>query len=200
MPQNVEIKARVKDPEGLAAIIYDLTDSMGAILRQEDTFFNVQNGRLKLRVSESESHGELIYYERPDSTGPKCCDYYSSYIADAETFKFSMTKALGIRGTLKKVRRLYMFGTTRIHLDEVAGLGCFLELEVVLQPGQTSEDGEKIAKELMAQLGVEETDLIAGAYVDLLLQDNLANASQENIPAPAIAATENGAAPVDQSA
>jgi len=197
MPQNVEIKARVRDPENLAAIIYDLTDSLGTILKQEDTFFKVQKGRLKLRVLENENHGELIYYERPDESGPKCSEFYTTEIPDAATFKFSMDKAIGILGTVKKCRRLYMFGTTRIHLDEVAGLGCFLEFEVVLQPGQSAEDGEKIAKELMAQLGVEESDLIAVAYMDLLLQGN--EPTSNNPPMFSIPVQENGAVPIDPS-
>lgn len=44
--------------------------------------------------------------------------------------------------------------------------------QVVLRDEQSSEDGEKIAFELMEQLGVRKDDLIAGAYVDLLLNEN----------------------------
>jgi len=166
-------------------------------LKQEDTFFKVQNGRLKLRVLENESHGELIFYERPNDSGPKCSEFYLTYIADAATFKFSMDKAVGILGSVKKCRRLYMFGTTRIHLDEVAGLGCFLELEVILQPGQTTQDCEKIAKELMAQLGVEESDLIAVSYMDLLLQGS--QPVQDHPPTFFVPTQENGAVPRDPS-
>ena len=61
-----------------------------------------------------------------------------------------------------------MVGQTRIHLDDVKGLGHFMELEVVLKPGQTDDEGEAIAKNLMQQLGVEGKDLIGAAYIDLL--------------------------------
>ena len=79
-----------------------------------------------------------------------------------------LTCALGTVGRVRKRRRVYLVGQTRVHLDEVQGLGSFLELEVVLTPGQSAEDGQLIARELLAALGVADTDLIACAYVDLL--------------------------------
>lgn len=59
-------------------------------------------------------------------------------------------------------------GRTRIHLDRVRGLGEFLELEVVLRDGESAELGVQEAHELMALLGVGDSQLIEGAYVDLL--------------------------------
>jgi len=68
-------------------------------------------------------------------------------------------------------RHLFLVGQTRIHLDEVAGLGNFLELEVVLQEGQRAEDGMAIANELMEKLGVKKKDLVGKAYIDLISQN-----------------------------
>ncbi len=82
--------------------------------------------------------------------------------------KSALSVALGVRGVVRKTRTLYLVGQTRIHLDEVAGLGDFMELEVVLHPGQTDEEGQAIARDLMTRLGVEEKDLLEGAYMDLL--------------------------------
>jgi predicted adenylyl cyclase CyaB len=56
---------------------------------------------------------------------------------------------------VRKRRSLYQMGQTRIHLPEVEGLGTFLELEVVLGPGQGEHEGAMIAAELMAQLGIK---------------------------------------------
>jgi adenylate cyclase class IV len=61
-----------------------------------------------------------------------------------------------------------MVSQTRMHLDDVEGLGQFLELEVVLSPGQGDAEGQAIAEELMNRLGVERSDLLEGAYIDLL--------------------------------
>ena len=78
---------------------------------------------------------------------------------------------------MQKHRTMFLVGRTRIHLDRVAGLGHFLELEVVLREHEPSEVGVREAHELMARLGVEPSQLIEGAYVDLLAS----NASNPSI-------------------
>ena len=54
-------------------------------------------------------------------------------------------------------------------MDEVEGLGCFIELEVVLWRSQDEVEGMRIAREFMDRLEIAEEDLVAQAYVDLLL-------------------------------
>lgn len=63
---------------------------------------------------------------------------------------------------------MFLVGKARVHLDEVEGLGCFAELEVVLDDADTVEIGRAIAAELMAALSISVSDLISGAYIDLL--------------------------------
>ena len=167
MARNVEIKARVRDPERLRQRAEALSDTPPDVLLQEDTFFNTPQGRLKLRVLAS-GQGQLIAYQRPDCQGPKVSTYFISLTDDPESLKAVLSAALGVRGVVRKRRTLYLVGRTRVHLDEVEGLGAFMELEVVLAPGQSAEDGEAEAKQLMGDLGVSETDLVEGAYIDLL--------------------------------
>ena len=69
---------------------------------------------------------------------------------------------------VRKVRTLYLVGQTRIHIDEVEGLGAFLELEVVLEPGQTDLEGKQIAAALPTEFGIAKQQIVAEAYVDLL--------------------------------
>ena len=57
-----------------------------------------------------------------------------------------------------------------MHLDRVDGLGQFLELEVVLENQETAASGTAVAQELMADLGIEPSQLVEGAYIDLLAQ------------------------------
>lgn len=166
MPSNIEIKARVRNFEEIKSRAEKLSDSPVQFIAQEDTFFNTPHGRLKLRVLAD--HAELIYYTRPDQDGPKRSDYHITRSHDPENLKHVLELAYGIRGVVKKTRYLYLVGQTRVHLDDVDGLGQFMELEVVMQDGQSDAQGQGIAEGLMSALGVERADLVDGAYTDLL--------------------------------
>lgn len=166
MPSNIEIKARARNFEDLKSRAEKLSDTPVLVIPQEDTFFKTPQGRLKLRVLADRA--ELIYYTRPDQDGPKRSDYHITRSNDPENLRRVLELAYGIRGVVKKTRYLYLVGSTRIHVDDVEGLGQFMELEVVMGDGQSDAEGQKIAEGLMASLGVERGDLIDGAYMDLL--------------------------------
>ncbi len=168
MPANIEIKARVADLDGLRRAVLSCSDQPVQILDQEDVFFNGANGRLKLRIF-PDNRGELIQYERSDQSGPKQSSYAIARSSDANQFRDVLERAYGELIVVKKRRELYLCGQTRIHLDEVEGLATFMELEVVLERDQSPAEGETIARDLMARLGIAEVDLVTCAYADLLL-------------------------------
>jgi predicted adenylyl cyclase CyaB len=167
MYANVEIKARLRDPLRVRPLIESLSDSPVQVLHQEDTFFRVSAGRLKLR-SLGEGRGELILYHRTEEAGPKVSEYTLAPTSDPEAMRRILCSALGVEGRVRKERLLYLIGQTRVHLDRVDGLGEFLELEVVLAAEQPVEHGVRVARELLERLGIAEEDLVAGAYLDLL--------------------------------
>lgn len=167
MPRNVEIKARVRDFEALRLRVEALSDTPVEIIEQLDTFYITPKGRLKLRVLAPDCC-ELIQYTRADDSTAKESKYDIVRSNDPASFSRILESALPIRGVVTKRRHLYLIGQTRVHLDEVESLGTFVELEVVLSKGQTAEYGAEIANELMTQLGIDATDLISGAYIDLL--------------------------------
>jgi predicted adenylyl cyclase CyaB len=169
MPANIEIKARVRNFPDLQARAAALSDTPLQVIPQEDTFFNIPKGRLKLRQL-APDRAQLVYYERPDQDGPKRSNYHIFETDDPESLKTALSLALGVRGVIRKRRYLYLAGQTRIHLDDVEGLGQFMELEVVLREGQTDAEGQAITKDLMARLGVRNEDLLEGAYMDLMEQ------------------------------
>lgn len=166
MPSNIEIKARAQNFADIRARAEKLSNAPVQVIPQTDIFFNTPQGRLKLRILAD--HAQLIYYTRPDQDGPKRSDYHITRSTDPDNLKCVLELAYGIRGIVKKTRYLYLVGQTRIHLDDVEGLGQFMELEVVMAEGQSDAAGQKIAEELMTGLGVESSDLIDGAYMDLL--------------------------------
>lgn len=167
MPANIEIKARVHDFTGLQSKAQALSDKPCQVISMVDTFFNCPHGRIKLRELDPQL-GKIVFYHRPDINGPKRSDYQIVETHDPVALKAILSQAFGVRGVVSKVRYLYMVGQTRIHLDDVDGLGKFVELEVVLSQGQADAEGQAIAEKLMKQLGIDEMDLIASAYMDLL--------------------------------
>lgn len=173
MPRNIEIKARIASVEALLPLAAALADQGPQQIAQDDTFFHCDGGRLKLRAFSGDS-GELIFYRRADLAGPKESFYIRSPTAAPDTLREALTLAYGQAGRVSKQRRLYIVGRTRVHLDVVHGLGHFVELEVVLGDGEAAALGIAEAQALMARLGIEPSQLIEGAYVDLLAQKLLA--------------------------
>jgi adenylate cyclase class IV len=169
MPRNIEIKARIESVQSLAPLAAAIANEGPIEIVQDDTFFHCENGRLKLRTFSKEG-GELIFYRRANLHGPKESFYVLSPTTEPDTLREALSQAYGPSGRVRKHRTLFLVGRTRVHLDDVKGLGHFLELEVVLEEGERAEDGIREAHRLMALLGVESSQLIEGAYVDLLGQ------------------------------
>jgi len=165
--RNVEIKARIGSTRELEPRVRVLAGAAPVELHQADVFFHCGEGRLKLRHL-SCGPAELIYYRRPDTRGPRESFYLRTEVPDAAGLERQLASAYGIRAMVRKRRLVYISGRTRIHLDEVEGLGHFLELEVVLADGEDAAAGVREAHALMEQLGIAEAQLLHTAYVDLL--------------------------------
>src|SRR6267143_186312 len=156
MARNIEIKAHVESIEALAPKAAAIADKGPIEIIQDDTFFRCESGRLKLRALPS-GEGELSFYLRSPTSAP-------------DTLRESLSQAYGQVGRVQKHRTLFLVGRTRVHLDNVKGLGHFLELEVVLNEGELAEAGIREAQSLMVRLGIESSQLVEGAYIDLLAQ------------------------------
>jgi predicted adenylyl cyclase CyaB len=167
MPRNIEIKARLEQPEAVLERARALADGPAELLEQDDSFFAAPHGRLKLRAHAG-GPAELIHYERPDAEQARASDYVRVPVPDPDTLRVALTRALGAAGRVRKRRWLLRVGATRIHLDRVEGLGDFIELEVVLREGQPDAEGAAVAEALMQALGLAQAPRLARAYVDLL--------------------------------
>jgi predicted adenylyl cyclase CyaB len=165
--RNIELKARISDVAGLRSTVASLAPRPGEVLVQTDTFFGVPRGRLKLREL-SDGSGELIFYERPDHVGPKESSYLRHACPEPRALAAVLGHALGVRGIVEKRREVFMIGRTRVHLDEVRGLGSFVEIEVVLDGGEAAASGARVARALLSAFGIPEAALVARAYIDLL--------------------------------
>jgi len=167
MPRNIEIKARIDTVEALLARARALADTEAELIEQDDTFFHVAHGRLKLRQFGNGS-AELIHYHRADGPEARASDYVRVPVPDAVALREALARGCGVLGRVRKRRLLLRLGQTRLHLDRVDGLGDFVELEVVLRAGQSDDEGRVIAEGWMQQLGLQQAPRLGGAYMDLL--------------------------------
>lgn len=169
MARNIEIKARIDSVDRIAHIVAEWADQGPIEIAQDDTFFRCNDSadRLKLRTF-APDRAELIFYRRANRTGPKESFYLITPCNTPDVLRESLTRAWGQAARVRKQRRLFIVGRTRVHLDRVDGLGEFLELEVVLQEGEAAGAGTAEAHALMARLGIGADQLVQGAYVDLL--------------------------------
>src|SRR3954466_3308490 len=126
--RNVELKARDPDPERSLERCVALGAEDRGELRQRDTYFAARRGRLKLREQEPGA-AELIAYERADAAEARESRYRIAPVREPEALREALDAALGTVVVVDKRRRLFLWDGVRIHLDRVAGLGAFVELE-----------------------------------------------------------------------
>ena len=165
--RNVELKAHDPDPartleRALAAGARD-----AGLLRQRDTYFHVAAGRLKLR-EEDPGGATLIGYQRPDDAAERVSSYRLVEVPDADALRSALAAANGIDVVVVKRRHVLMWETVRIHLDEVRGLGSFLELEAVAEPGSDLRRERDQVARLRALLEIPDEALREGSYADAL--------------------------------
>jgi len=177
--RNLELKAVDPDPERTLRAALELGAREQGVLHQRDTYFHAVSGRLKLREAPPQP-AELIAYARADRSGPSVSHYRVVPVADHVALTEALDDVLGVRAVVEKTRRLLQWRTVRIHLDHVAGLGDFVELEALggSSGGLTAEQVK--VDELRERLGLVDERLVAQGYVDLLERRGRAGVPFEN--------------------
>ena len=166
--RNIEIKARDADPGRTLELALALGAEDQGEIQQVDTYFSRARGRLKLREQEPGA-SELIQYHRPDRGEARTSSYRRVATDDGDGLREALADAYGTLVVVRKRRRLLVWDDVRIHLDEVEGLGSFLELEaVVAAESDLALEHDKVAR-MREELRIEETGLVASSYSDLLL-------------------------------
>lgn len=164
--RNIELKARLRDLAAARATARRVATSDEGVQQQVDTYFRCQEGRLKLREIGG-VRAQLIWYRRPDVLEPKASDYYLVEVADANSLKKALETALGVRQVVAKRREVFLHENVRIHLDQVQGLGDFLEFEAVLSATDSDAAGQAAVQRLRDQFQLAAGDLIAESYLEL---------------------------------
>jgi adenylate cyclase class 2 len=164
---NVEIKAKCNDP----VFIRNYLLSNGAMFKgqdeQTDTYFNVKHGRLKLREGVFENN--LIFYEREDQAGPKNSHFKLVKADDFCGLKEVLTKSIGVKVVVKKKREIYYIKNVKFHIDEVMGLGSFVEIETGNLLADLSQDKlQEQCEFYLKEFKIKIKDLIESSYSDML--------------------------------
>lgn len=166
---NIEIKAKCADPSLVRNYLLSNEADFKGIDEQTDTYFNVPNGRLKLREGNIENN--LIFYERTNQAGPKNSHFQLVKVEDAAGLKEVLTKSNGIKVVVKKKREIYYIRNVKFHIDEVPGLDSFVEIEA----GNRFEDipDEELRRQCdfyLQVFDIKKEDLIEVSYSDLLMK------------------------------
>lgn len=165
---NVEIKARCDDHDAARAVLALLGSRQVGVDHQVDTYFRVPEGRLKLREGSIEN--SLIHYHRPDQSGPKTSDVLLYRVHPDPALKEVLSRALGVLVVVDKRREIHFVDNVKIHLDEVQGLGTFLEIEAIDADGsRTADELQEQCEAFMTHLAVGEEDLLRVSYSDMLM-------------------------------
>jgi adenylate cyclase class IV len=168
--QNIEIKVRLSEAghRRIEQNMNRLVTGAGNLSTDVDTYFHVPRGRLKLRVSNNDPAGTLVFYERPNEATSRLSHYRLVPTPDALALREALAHALGVLVTVSKRRTVFIHGQTRIHFDVVDGLGRFVELETVI--GSQGYDAALAEhRSVIDTLGLESAEVVPESYSDLLL-------------------------------
>ena len=171
--RNIELKARLPDLAAARLIAQRLATRLVGVEEQTDTYFHCRHGRLKLREIKSANSPlkvQLIPYVRSDQPNAKASDYQLVDVSAADGLKQALAAALGMSVVVAKRREIFLYHNVRIHLDEVAGLGPFIEFEAVLDCEHDEPSGHARLAELQQEFGIPFGDLLSGSYADMLAE------------------------------
>ena len=165
---NIEIKARTSGHDKIREILKSSGAEYIGTDHQIDTYFNVGSGRLKLREGNIEN--SLIYYERENRTGPKNSSVILYKHNQDPGLKEILIKTLGVLAVVVKKREIYFIKNVKFHLDNVGGLGKFVEIEVI--DNDESIGNEKLLEQCNFYIdlfNIKNEDRIAVSYSDMVL-------------------------------
>lgn len=167
---NVEIKAKCPDAHFIRRYLQANDANFIGTDEQTDTYFNVQNGRLKLREGNIEKN--LIYYNRENKAGPKQSMFRLVKVEDAAGLKETLKDSLGIKVIITKRREIYYIGNVKFHIDEVPGLGSFIEIEAGnILADLSKEQLKEQCDYYLAAFNIQPEDLIEVSYSDMLIEN-----------------------------
>lgn len=165
---NAEIKAKANNIDLLHQKLIKLGAEFKGIDNQVDTYFNVENGRLKLRSGNIEN--SLIFYRRIDKAEVRESEIFLEKLPPENNMKNLLSASNGVLVEVVKARRIYFINNVKFHLDTVEGLGEFVEIEAIDESGK--QDVSLLQQQCSSYvelLGLEREDFLSHSYSDLIM-------------------------------
>src|SRR4051794_556520 len=163
--RNIELKASDPDPARSLAVVLGLGARDRGILKQRDTYFRVNSGRLKLREEEP-GGATLVQYDRVDADEARESRYRLVPVEDPGPLCTALEASLGLLAVVEKERHLLLWQSVRIHLDRVKDLGNFVELEGVATAGSDLADELERVTRLTEALDIAPERILRNSYSD----------------------------------
>ena len=165
---NIEIKARVQYPEQIEQILSEHNAKYVGKDLQIDTYFRIATGRLKLREGNIEN--SLIFYNRLETKDLKKSEVLLQKLGpDNAGLKSILDTLHGAWKVVRKERKIFFIENVKFHIDEVAGLGSFVEIEAIDDNGM---HGEQMLRDQCARyvqlLGIKTSDFVDKSYSDMI--------------------------------
>ncbi|MEA2078127.1 MAG: class IV adenylate cyclase [Candidatus Marinimicrobia bacterium] len=167
----IEIKAHCDDQDKIRDILKEERADFKGLDIQTDTYFRVPHGRLKLREGNIENN--LIHYDRQDKEGPKQSNVLLYKSAPDSNLKGILMKALGVLVVVEKKREIYFIDNIKFHIDTVARLGEFIEIEAIDEDGSIGKERlQAQCEQYLTKFSIHKNDLIDCSYSDLFWSED----------------------------
>lgn len=165
--RNLELKVKCNDHTAALSAVKILNANYEGILKQQDVYFDLTPGRLKLRSINNAQH-QLIYYKRSNRASAKFSNYYIAEITHPKRVERLLKEIYGIKVIVSKTRKLYLWENVRIHIDSVITLGKFIEFEIVCNTKKEEKESHAKMKFLKKIFNISESNILRSSYSDML--------------------------------
>jgi adenylate cyclase class 2 len=165
MPVNLELKIKIDNKADMIESLRSINAEFKGELNQTDIYYRIKNGLLKLRLENGTQ--TLIKYLRNEKAGERWSDFRIISLSRDDAREY-FKDVLEEEAVVEKKRLLYLYDNTRIHIDDVYGLGSFLELETLVINGK--EDAERRFETLASLLYLNRENELRKSYRDLILE------------------------------
>lgn len=165
-------KAELRDAQILRGALVALGSPPIVTVRQTDTHHDVASGRMLHRRGTVLAPGgptpepdEVIFYTRGDRSDPAIV-HFQVYTPEEARVRYGILP-IPVRSSIAKTRTVHLAGPVSVMVDEVDGLGTFVELGILVTPRQTLPRAYKEIRAVRAAIRPALGEPISCSYADL---------------------------------